>query len=162
MPLFPIMSSEKINILAAQHEIVGSNSKEHIDTLLGPISKLDGNIALLRVQDNIQVDMEIAIDVVDGLLKCFPGQKFFLIADARKILTNASMDALSYAAVHAEFNKHCMAQAILTDSRAISLIANFYAKTLRQNKNVRLVKNMSEAENWLKDKVELLELKQPS
>ena len=156
------MSSEKINILAAQHEIVGSNSKEHIDTLLGPIDKLEGNIALLRVQDNIQVDMEIAIDVVDGLLKCFPGQKFFLIADARKIITNASMDALSYAAVHAEFNKHCMAQAILTDSRAISLIANFYAKTLRQNKNVRLVKNMSEAENWLKDKVELLELKQPS
>jgi len=151
------MSSEKINILAAQHEIVGSNSKEHIDTLLGPISKLDGNIALLRVQDNIQVDMEIAIDVVDGLLKCFPGQKFFLIADARKILTNASMDALSYAAV-----QHCMAQAILTDSQAISLIANFYAKTLKQNKNVRLVKNMSEAENWLKDKVELLELKQPS
>jgi len=139
-----------------------SDTQDTIDTLLGPISKLDGNIALLQVQDNIQVDMKIAIDVVDALLKCFPGQKFFLIADARKIITNASMDALSYAAVHAEFNKHCMAQAILTDSQAISLIANFYAKTLKQNKNVRLVKNMSEAENWLKDKVELLELKQPS
>ena len=53
MPLFPIMSSEKINILAAQHEIVGSNSKEHIDTLLGPIDKLEGNISLLRVKANV-------------------------------------------------------------------------------------------------------------
>lgn len=139
-----------------------SDTRGNIDTLLGPISKLDGNIALLRVQDNIQVDIEIMVDLIDGLLSCFPGQKFFVIADARKIITNASMSSLNYAAYHAEFNKHCMAQAILTDSLAISLIANFYAKTLKQNKNVRLVKNMFEAETWLKSKVDLLELKQPS
>ena len=134
-----------------------SNSEERIDTLLGPIERLPGNIALLTAQDNIQVDMEIAVDVIDGLLKCFPEQKFFLIADARKILSTATMDALSFAAYHEQFNKYCMAQAIITDSLAISLIANFYASTLKKNSNVKLVKHMSEAEAWLKGKKALLE-----
>ena len=171
MPLFPIISSEKINILAALHEIVGSNSKEHIDTLLGPIDKLEGNIALLRVKANVTVDMPVMVDVVDGFLKCFPGQKKFVIldciqrsrqADIHKIVANASMDSLNHAAYHAEFNKNCMAQAIVADRLAISLIANFYAVTLKKNMNVKLVKHMSEAHAWLKGKVDLLELKQPS
>jgi len=134
-----------------------SNTKGCIDTLLGPIERLPGNIALLRVQDNIQVDMEIAVNVINGLLRCFPGQKFFLIADARKILTMATMDALSFAAYHEQFNKYCKAQAIITDSLAISLIANFYALTLKKNVNVKLVKHMPEAEAWLKSKAELLD-----
>jgi hypothetical protein len=119
---------------------------------------LSGNIALLRIKDNIPVDMEIMVDVIDGLLNCFPGQKFFVIADARKVLTNASMDSLNYAAYHAEFNKYCMAQAIITDNLAISLIANFYANTLKRNENVKLVKNMSDAERWLHAKADVLNL----
>ena len=162
------MSSEKINILAALHEIVGSNSKEHIDTLLGPIDKLEGNIALLRVKENVSVDMKVMVDVIDGFLKCFPGQKFFVILDCiprnrqvdmHKIVANASMDSLNHAAYHAEFNKYCMAQAIVADRLAISLIANFYAVTLKKNMNVKLVKHMSEAEAWLNSKVDLLEQK---
>ena len=103
------------------------------------------------------MDMEIMVDVIDGLLNCFPGQKFFVIADARKVLTNATMDSLNYAAYHKQFNKYCMAQAILTNSLAISLIANFYASTLKKNANVKLVKHMSEAEVWLNNKEALLE-----
>jgi len=162
------MSSEKINILAAQHEIVGSNSKEHIDTLLGPIDKLEGNIALLRVKANVTVDMPVMVDVVDGFLKCFPGQKFFVILDCIKrkpqtdvnaVITNTSMDALTYAAYHDEFNKYCMAQAIVADKLAITLIANFYSVILKKNMNAKLVKHMSEAEAWLNSKVALLEQK---
>ena len=28
-------------------------------------------------------------------------------------------------------------------------MANFYASTIKKNKNVKLVKNMNEAQNWL-------------
>jgi len=136
-----------------------SGSQRDIDTLLGPISKLNGNIALLNVKDNLSVDLAIAIDVIDALLRYFPGQKFFLIPDCRKILSSASIDALEYVTQHEEFNKYCVAQAIVTDNLPITLLANFYATTLMHNKNVKLVKNMPEAENWINSKANLLELR---
>lgn len=129
---------------------------KNIKTRLGTLERLPGNIVLLNIEDNIPVDMEIMVDVIDGLLECFPGQKFFVIADARKILTNATIDSLNYAAYNKQFNKYCAAQAVITDNLAISLIANFYASILKRNEKVKLVKNMPEAEAWLKGKEALL------
>ena len=108
-----------------------SGSHRNIDTLLGPISKFNGNIALLTVRANISVNMEVMVDVIDGLLKCFPGQNFFLLLDSlqrtptddqRTIVTSASVEALRYAAHHAEFNKYCVAQAILIDRLPIFIL----------------------------------------
>ena len=122
---------------------------QHVDTLLGPIYKLDGDIAFLRIKDNISIDIRVVTDVIDGLLSCFPGQPFYIIVDARKILTDATLEAMKYAAFHEELNQFCITQIILTDNLAMQLIVNFYASTLKKNKNIKLVKNFSEAESWL-------------
>ena len=80
------------------------------------------------------------------------------ISDARKIHSDAHLDAMKLAATHKEFNQYCIAQAIITDNLAVRLLANFYAKTLKRNKNVRMVKNKNEALNWLKSNYENFQL----
>ena len=122
---------------------------EYIVTLLGKLFKFDSNIVVLRVEDNITVDLRIAKDAIEGMLKCFPEEPFFLIADCRKIKSDAKLEAIKYSAFHKELNHYCKAQAIITDNLAIRLMANFYASTIKKNKNVKLVKNMNEAQNWL-------------
>ena len=122
---------------------------EHVDTLLGPIYKLNGNIAVLKAKDNIIIDIRVVTDVVSGFLNCFPGHPFYIIADVRNILTDATLEAMRYAAFHEELNQLCMTQVILTDNLAMKLIFNFYASTLKRNKNIKLVQNFPEAESWL-------------
>jgi len=128
---------------------VNQQSSEFIDTLLGKLFKLDGNTVVLKVEDNITVDMRIAKDAIDGMLRCFPGEPFCLIADCSAVISNAKLDAIHYSAFHEELNHFCRAQAIITDNLGILLMANFYASTIKKNKNVKLVKNMNEAQNWL-------------
>ena len=44
-----------------------SSSKEKIETLLGPIERLPGNVALLRIKDNIPVDLHEIPDEFYGI-----------------------------------------------------------------------------------------------
>ena len=100
--------------------------------------------------------MRVMADLIDGMLRCFPREKFFVIVDARKIATNATIDALTYSASHPGLIKYCVARAVVTDSLAISLIANFYANILARHQQVKLFKRMSDAESWIHGKKVLL------
>ena len=133
-----------------------SSSKKDIETLLGPIERLPGNIAVVRVLDNMHVDMGVMVDLIDGMLRCFPREKFFVIADARKIATNVTIDALTYCTSNTGLKKYCAAGAIVTDSLSISLIANYYANTLARQQQVKVFKYMSDAKSWIHGKAGLL------
>jgi len=133
-------------------------ANEPISCQLGKVFKLEPNIIILKVEDNITVDVPTSQEAINVFLKCYPGSPFYLIVDARKIHSDAHLDAMKLAATHKEFNQYCIAQAIITDNLAVRLLANFYAKTLKRNKNVRMVKNKNEALNWLKSNYENFQL----
>ena len=122
----------------------------------GSISKLNDYVAWVRFNNNSYVNLEQAIEMRDKGLELFQGEKYFGLIDTREVFTNASNEALQFLANDDKLSKFCVAQAIVVDNLAVSMVANFYTKYIKNNKEVKTFNDIDKAMKWLETKKTLL------
>ncbi|MFN3342244.1 MAG: STAS/SEC14 domain-containing protein [Flavobacteriales bacterium] len=88
-------------------------------------------------------------DLLDKPIPLIRGKKMVALIDIRGIALNMSNEAKQLAANHQELNECRIAEAILTDSLAIRIAANFYFKFFRLPIPMKLFSKEEKAMDWL-------------
>ena len=123
-----------------------------VKTSVGVIEKYDHNTGWLKFNKRAQVNIDEAKEIRNKGMGLFNHAKYMMVIDTRGTYANGSMEALNYLALDEKLNELCIAQAIIVDNLAVSLLANFYVSIMSRNSNVKLFKNEVEAIQWLSSK----------
>ena len=123
-----------------------------VETSVGVIEKYNQYTGWLKFNKKAQVNIEEAIEIRNKGIGLFNHAKYMMVIDARGTYANGSMEALNYLANDEKLKELCIAQAIIVDNLAVSLLANFYVNILNKTPNVKLFKNGLEAIKWLESK----------
>jgi hypothetical protein len=89
------------------------------------------------------------IKLVDVSLELVNGTPFYLLVDARNILSNMSHGARAYLTNKKEFQELNIAQAIIVNNMPTKILANFYMKFYKQPSPVKLFEDFNEGKTWL-------------
>lgn len=106
-------------------------------------------ILLVTFKNNVEVDLEEMIKLVDVSLEMVKNTPFYLLVDARNILSTISHEAREYITKHEEYGRLNIAQAIIVNNMPIKILANFYMKFYKQPNPVRMFGDILEGRTWL-------------
>ena len=120
-----------------------------VKTSVGIIEKYNQYTGWLKFNKMAQVNIEEAMEIRNKGMEMFNHAKYMMVIDTRETNANGSMEALNYLAMDEKLNELCIAQAIIVDNLAVSLLANFYVSIMIKNSNVKLFKNEAQAIQWL-------------
>jgi len=121
------------------------------------ISKYSDHIILIKFKDGAEVLLEDAIEIRDESIKLFKGERFLALIDASDILGSVTHDAREYFAKDEKLTEVRMAQAIVVNNLAISLLANFYITFNKPERKAKIFKSVEEAVKWLETQRHLLQ-----
>ena len=111
---------------------------------------LDVNkVLLVEFKDGVEVDLDEMIKLVDVSLDMVNETPFYLLVDARNILSSITHDARHYITVHKEYGELNIAQAIIVNNMPIKILANFYIKFYKQPNPVKMFDDMEAGRDWL-------------
>ena len=85
----------------------------------------DSHILLVTFRDGVDVDLNEMIKLVDTSLEIVNNTPFYLLVDARNILSTISHEAREYITKHEEYSRLNIAQAIVVNNMPIKILANF-------------------------------------
>ena len=106
-------------------------------------------ILLVTFKDKVDVDLVEMIKLVDVSLEIVNNTPFYLIVDARNILSTINHEARDYITKHEAYSKLNIAQAIIVNNMPIKILANFYIKFYAQPNPVRMFSDFEEGREWL-------------
>ena len=109
----------------------------------------DNKVLLVEFKDGVEVDLDEMIKLVDVSLEIVNGKPFYLLVDARNILSSMTHDARHYITVHEEYGELNIAQAIIVNNMPIKILANFYIKFYKQPNPVKMFDDMAVGRDWL-------------
>lgn len=109
----------------------------------------ESKILLVKFKDGVEVDLDEMIQLVDVSLEMVNNSNFFLLVDARNILSSMNHKAREYITNHKEYNNLNIAQAIIVNNMPIKILANFYIKFYKQENPVKMFNNYDEGKTWL-------------
>jgi hypothetical protein len=119
--------------------------------------KLNNEVILVRYKDGTNLELEDAVAVRDAFIELAGGRKFLGIVDARNMGGTLGRKASDYFAKNEKFNAHMMAQALVVNNLALTLIARFYIMMSNPISEPKIFNNLEEALDWLETKKHLLE-----
>ena len=119
--------------------------------------KLNNEVILARYKDGTNLEIEDAVEVRDALIELAGGRKFLGLVDARNMGGTLGRKASDYLAKDAKLNALMMAQALVVNNLALTLIARFYIMIGNPISEARIFNNLEEALDWLETKKHLLE-----
>ena len=118
--------------------------------LYSAIIELDSESVLtVKFKNNVDVKLDEAKRLVDVSLEMVNGKMFYLLVDARDILSAMDHPSRKYIAEHKEYNRLNIAQAIVVNNMAIKLLAIAYYKLYPHDQPIRIFSDIEEARNWL-------------
>lgn len=136
-----LLNMETFMVMNTSATIIKSVSTKIADNLLR-----DDGIVVVRLREGAEVD-------VDGLKENFgvtfqmtEGRKSPVLIDSRTLFTT-TLEARTYSAAHAKNFR--VAQAILIDSLAMRIMANFYVNFNKPGVPTKLFTSFDEAVKWL-------------
>jgi len=106
-------------------------------------------ILLVKFKDGVEVDIEELKRLVNVSLELVAGTPFYLLIDARNILSSIDHEARDYFSKHKEYNDLNIAQAIVVNNTPIRLLANFYLRFYKHQNPVKIFNSIENAESWL-------------
>jgi hypothetical protein len=133
------------------------NSVDIIKTETADLIKLNEYIVVVEFYDGCEVTKENAAEIRDKAITLFNGGKFFSIIDGTKAYATLSNETLSYFAQDSKLANHRMAQAIVVNTIALSMIANFYLKFKNPTRPVKIFDKINKAKIWLESQKYLLQ-----
>jgi hypothetical protein len=119
--------------------------------------KLNNEVILVRYKDGANLELEDAVEVRDAFIELAGGRKFLGLVDARNMGGTLGRKASDYFAKDEKFNTLMMAQALVVNNLALTLIARFYIMISNPISEARIFKNIEESLDWLETKKHLLE-----
>ncbi|MBL4657257.1 MAG: hypothetical protein JKX73_04600 [Flavobacteriales bacterium] len=118
--------------------------------------KLNSEIVLIRFNDGCHLDGSDAKTVGDAAIELFEGGKFLAIIDARNMGGTVGKEASNYFAQNEKLAAHRLAQAIVVNTLAMKLIAQFYIKVNKPRREAKIFNELDKALAWLETKKYLL------
>ena len=106
-------------------------------------------ILLVTFKDRVDVDLVEMIKLVDVSLEIVNNTPFYLIVDARNILSTINHEAREYITKHEVYSRLNIAQAIIVNNMPIKILANFYMKFYTQPSPVKMFSDFDEGRTWL-------------
>jgi len=107
------------------------------------------SVLLVRFKNDVYVDVEEAKKLVVASLEMVSGKSFYLLVDARDILSSIDHESRKYIADHKEYNDLNVAQSIIVNNMPIRLLAQFYYKVYQHKNPVKIFSTMEEGKKWL-------------
>tara|TARA_R110001592_G_scaffold95393_2_gene274886 strand:- start:3579 stop:3968 length:390 start_codon:yes stop_codon:yes gene_type:complete len=107
------------------------------------------HVLTVTFKNDVEVDLEEMIKLVDVSLEIVNGTPFYLLVDARNILSTINHDAREYITKHKEYGRLNIAQAIIVNNMPIKILANFYMKFYKQPNPVKMFGDILEGRTWL-------------
>lgn len=106
-------------------------------------------VLTVKFKNNVEVDIDEAVKLVTISLEMVAGQSFYLLVDARDILSSMDHESRKYIAEHQEYNRLNIAQAIVVNNMPIRLLASAYFRFYSHVNPVKLFRDIEEAREWL-------------
>ena len=128
-----------------------TESVDKIDLKTAQIYKDDDGIVHVKYKDEIEVDVEAVKKHIEAIIKLANGQEVCVLLDARNVNSQVTSEAREYASTNKEYENTRKAYAIVVNSLANKLVANFYIKFNKPAKPSRVFNNKKEAMDWLKE-----------
>ena len=125
--------------------------KYHIELSTCHFYLIDEGFALAKVKDNVDCDLEGAIEIDDLTYETVEGKPFVILIDARDIRSSLTHEAREYIATNKKIAGIRKAQAIVVNNLHIKILANFYMNFHRTSNPVKVFSDYSKAEKWLKE-----------
>lgn len=107
------------------------------------------NILTVTFKDGVEVDIDEIIMLTDASLKIVDNKPFYLLVDARNILSSIDHPSRKYITEHKIYNELNIAQAIVANNMPIRIIANFYIKYYKHINPVKVFSRVEDAKEWL-------------
>jgi hypothetical protein len=107
------------------------------------------HVLLVTFKNDVEVDVTEMIKLVDVSLEMVNKTPFYLLVDARNILSTISHEAREYITKHEEYTRLNIAQAIIVNNMPVKILANFYMKFYNQPSPVKLFGDFNEGRTWL-------------
>ncbi|HTA62609.1 MAG TPA: hypothetical protein VK835_09145 [Bacteroidia bacterium] len=126
---------------------------ETVEAKTATISFINNNTLLVVMRDEVEVDMEAAIENYEIAMRLSKGNRYISLVDARSYVTITD-EAKKYA-TQPDMHINVIAQAVVITSLATRLLANFIIKFTQNNKDVdmRLFNDYEAAQKWLNEKL---------
>jgi hypothetical protein len=106
------------------------------------------NIYKLKLQSNIELDANDAIEIRSNFLSLSNGKKWGLLVDAENFFSTTS--EFRQLSASKEYTDLRLALAIVTNSMATKIIGNFFIKVNKPASPTKLFSNEKQAFEWLK------------
>ncbi|NQX97736.1 MAG: hypothetical protein HRT73_07635 [Flavobacteriales bacterium] len=107
------------------------------------------NVLLVKIKDNVEIDEKEISDLVDASLEIVKGIPFYLLVDARDILSSINHESRDYFTKHEEYNRLNIAQAIVVNNMPTRIIANFFFQFYKHQNPVKVFTCIVEGKKWL-------------
>ena len=126
---------------------------QEISARTAVFSMIEKNIMLVVMKEDAVVDMPDAKENYDVCMKLTAGERYAVLVDGRAYATITS-EAREFSSSPENYTR-VIAQAIVVESLASRLIANFLIQFSKRNKTVemKLFNDYNLALNWLKEKI---------
>jgi hypothetical protein len=106
------------------------------------------NIYKLKLQSNIELDANDAIEIRSNFLSLSNGKKWGVLVDAENFFSTTS--EFRQLSASKEYTDLRLALAIVTNSMATKIIGNFFIKVNKPASPTKLFSNEKQAFEWLK------------
>jgi hypothetical protein len=106
------------------------------------------NIYKLKLQSNIELDANDAIEIRSNFLSLSNGKKWGVLVDAENFFSTTS--EFRQLSASKEYTDLRIALAIVTNSMATKIIGNFFIKVNKPASPTKLFSNEKQAFEWLK------------
>lgn len=107
------------------------------------------NLITTKFKNGIDVDLKEIKLLTDWSLEVTDNKPFYLLVDARDILSSMDHESRKYFSEHKRYNELNIAQAIVVNNMPIRLLASAYYKLYNHQNPIKIFKEIEEAKDWL-------------
>lgn len=124
--------------------------KKYIELEKAYLFLIEEGFTILRFKDQVDFEIEDAIEVDDKTYEFVEGKSFVTLVDARNIRSNISHEAREFFATDKKIVAIRKAQAIVVNNLHSRLIANFYMTFHKPTNPIKIFSDYDKAENWVR------------
>ena len=123
--------------------------KKHIEFKKAHLYLLDEGLTSIVFKDNVNFELEDAIELDNYTYEWVENKPFVVIVDARNIRSNISHKARDHFAKNEKISKIRKGQAIVVNSLHIKLLANFYMNFHKPDDPIKIFTDYNRAYKWI-------------
>ncbi|PJA07078.1 MAG: hypothetical protein COX70_08215 [Flavobacteriales bacterium CG_4_10_14_0_2_um_filter_32_8] len=126
--------------------------KKYIELEKAHLYLIEEGFTMLQFKDQVDFELEDAIEVDDKTIEFVEGKSFVTLVDARNIRSNMSHEAREFFATDKKIVAIRKAQAIVVNNLPSRLIAKFYMTFHKPTNPIKIFSDYLQAEDWIRER----------